>query len=76
MGIQGFTKCATHEKHECLGEPTEIVGAYPVCANGAVAEHAARERHDARLNAWLALPETKRLLAEEAATERRIEFRP
>lgn len=67
--------CATFAPHECLGTVVGAVGAYPVCANGAVAEEAAREADQARRDAWLNSPEGQRVLRQEAAMERWIEGR-
>ena len=68
-------RCITQEPHDCDGQVIGSLGAIPVCAAGAVVEEAARIRDRARQDAWAASPEGRRMIAEEAAIERWIEFR-
>lgn len=65
-------RCVTPANHECDGVIVGALGAYPVCAAGAVAEQAARDAHDARMVAWRRSPEGRRTLRAEAALNRHM----
>lgn len=67
--------CITSEAHECAadGLATCVVGAYPCCDNGAVAEITAQVREQERRRRWEA--ENADLLRREALAEQAWERR-
>lgn len=67
-------KCITFASHACTGTATQVVGAYPCCDAGAVAEREERARDKARLERYMQkhADEIAAEMAWEQALERRF----